>query len=904
MRLSGGIFAVLLLLACTVQAQQSRFGVVKGLVQDSASRQPVEAATISVFLQKDSSLVNYVLTNRKGEFQIKDVPVATTCKLLITYNGLRSHLREFTIPEDQSEVMLGTIRLGKDIKELEEVMVVGLRPPMVIKKDTIEFNAGAFKTVPNAVLEDLVRQLPGIDVDAKGNLTMNGRKIEKITIDGKDFFANDPMVALKNLPRNIIDKIQVVDYKTRQAQFNRTTTGNENKVLNLTLKKDQNQGWFGRASAGYGSEKRYEGGANLNSFSKTKQIAILANANNTNRGGYSGGSFSINSAQSSLGGGGTGFTDNKSGGVNFTNVFSPKLTLSSSYFYNRAFYENITRTQRQNITETKNAFYNSVNSNNSTNNSHKVNMNLEYKPDTSTSLSLTVAYNKDDAKSGSDNDASTKDISGKLINTSVNTLSGKNAADNLGAEFFIGHRFRKDGRSLSLNLSYGSNKSNATDYNSGRKWILKDDLTDSIVHLDQQSKSNGKGSLYAFSLGYTEPLSKNFTALFRYSYSVNKGNSDKATHKFNPATKQYDLIDPELSDAFTNRSEISNPDVSINYFKDNRFRASAGLGLQWLRQRNTSLIQKDMDQKYLNYFPAANFTWQMSKTGEVSLSYTGRSEQPTSQQLQPVPDNSNPLLITLGNPDLKPAFNHNLNLTIRQSKGQAYWYGGLGLNATSNMIGTEVDFDVDKQTMKPININGNYSVNGNITMSRSWKVKDFNFRFNSTLGAEVRRDISIVSKQRVETRLYNWMGRLFVSSTYKDLINLMPSYFVRISDSKYHPNAQQNVSNVSHQLSVDLFINWPKRLIIENNVGYTYNSNIAPGFKKNITSWNAAAMYQLLKNNKGILRVAIYDILKQNSNVTRNMTSTFVQDIQVQVLQQYVMVSFLYNFSQFGAKKK
>ncbi|NML19780.1 outer membrane beta-barrel protein [Pseudoflavitalea sp. G-6-1-2] len=904
MRLSGGIFAVLLLLACTVQAQRARFGVVKGLVQDSANRQPVEAATISVFLQKDSSLVNYVLTNRKGEFQIKDVPVATPCKLLISYNGLKSHLQEFTIPEDQSEAMLGTIRLGKSVKELEEVMVVGMRPPMVIKKDTIEFNAGAFKTVPNAVLEDLVRQLPGIDVDSKGNLTMNGKKIEKITIDGKDFFANDPMVALKNLPKNIIDKVQVVDYKTREAQFNKTTTGNENKVLNLTLKKDQNQGWFGRASGGYGSEKRYEGGVNLNSFSKTKQIAVLANGNNTNRGSYGGGSFSIASAQSSLGGGGTGFTDNKSGGLNFTNVFSPKLTLSSSYFYNRSFYENVTKTQRQNITETKNAFYNSVNSNNNTGSNHRVNVNLDYRPDSSTSMNLTMGFNRDDSKPWSNNDASTRDISGKLINTSVNTLNGKSTSDNFAAEFFIGHRFKKEGRSLSMNLSYGNSKTNGEDYNAGRKWILKDDLTDSVVNLDQQSKSNGKNNTYLLSIGYTEPILKDLNVLFRYSYSVTKGNSDKATHKFNPETKQYDLIDPELSDAFTNRSEISNPDVSFNYFKNNRFRASTGLGLQWLRQQNTSLIQKDMDQKYLNYFPSANFTWQMSKTGEVSFAYNGRSEQPTAQQLQPVPDNSNPLLITLGNPDLKPAFNHNLNLTVRQSKGQCYWYGGLGLNVTSNMIGTEIDFDVDKQTMKPININGNYAVNGNLTLSKSWKAKDFNFRMNSTLGAEVRRDISMVSKQKVETRLYNWMGRLFVSGTYKDLINIMPSYFIRISDSKYNPNAQQSVSNVSHQLSVDLFLNWPKRLIIENNVGYIYNSNIAPGFRKSITSWNAAAMYQILKDNKGVLRVAIYDILKQNSNVNRSMTATYVQDVQVQVLQQYVMVSFLYNFSQFGGKKK
>ncbi len=446
MRLSALLIAVLLFSVCTLQAQRTKYGVVNGTVLDSASRQPVEAATISVFLLQDSSLVNYVLTNRKGQFQVKDIPLGKTCHLLVTCNGLKSYTQPFIITEDKSDTTLPPIRLGKAVKELEEVMVIGMRPPMVIKKDTIEFNAGAFKTMPNAVLEDLVKQLPGVDIDKDGNLTMNGRKIEKITIDGKDFFGNDPQMALKNLPRSIIDKIQVADNKTRQAQFNKTTTGDENKVLNLTLKKDQNQGWFGRVYGGYGSEDRYEAGGNMNMFNTEKQISIIASANNTNRSSAGMGSFGISNAQSSLGGGGSGFTDNKTGGLNFSNVFSKKLTIASSYFYSRGFFENNTRTQRQYILAEDDLSiydYHSLNTNSNTNNNHRVNVSIDYRPDTMTNLYLNASYGKVDGYSGSVNDASSKGRTGTLLNTSINELNGTNNGNNIAAEFFIGRRFRK-----------------------------------------------------------------------------------------------------------------------------------------------------------------------------------------------------------------------------------------------------------------------------------------------------------------------------------------------------------------------------------------------------------------------------------------------------------------------------
>lgn len=908
MRLSVLLIAVFFCSVCTLQAQRTKYGVVKGTVIDSASRQPVESATISVFLVQDSSLVNYVLTNRKGEFQVKEVPLGQPCHLLVSFNGLKSFIQPFTISENKTDTTLPPIRLGKAVKELEEVMVIGQRPPMLVKKDTIEFNAGSFKTMPNAVLEDLVRQLPGIDVDKDGNLTMNGRKIEKITIDGKDFFGNDPQVALKNLPRNIIDKIQVADNKTKQNQFNKTTTGEENKVLNLTLKKDQNRGWFGRLFGGYGSEERYEAGGNINMFNSEKQVSILANANNTNRTNYGGSSFSINNAQSSLGGGGSGFTDTKTGGLNFSNVFSKKLTMSSSYFFSRSAFENNTRTQRQYILaeDTMSIYdYNSLNSNSSTNRNHRVNIGIDYRPDSMTSLYLNTAYGKSDGESGSVNDAQSRNSKGSLLNTSYNELDGTNSGNNIATEFFIGRRFRKEGRNISLNLNFNSDITKSIDHNNGRIWLLKQDGVDSTDNLNQRSNMKNESNSYGFTFGYSEPLAKNLNLLARYSYRVGTGSSNKNTNRYNDVTGAYDIADTLLTDAFTNRNEISNPDISLNYLKENRFRGMLGFGMQWLRQKTTSRIQKDMDQRYVNIFPTANIAYQLSKTGEISFYYNGSSSQPSPQQLQPVPDNSNPLYIIMGNPDLRPSFSHNLSISIRQTVGKWYWFGSANYGTTTNQIVTETYFDeLRRQVSRPLNMNGNHMINGSGTVSRTWKSKTWSFRVNSNVGVNYSRNIARIDKQNVETKTYGFNGRLYLSTTYKELINFMPSYSIRLSDAKYNMAQNQDPSNVNHVFTTDLFINWPKRLIIENNLMYSYNSRIAPGFRKGVTSWNAAANYQLFRNKKGMLRFAIYDILKQNTNVSRNITQNYIQDVQVQVLQQYYLVSFLYNLQKFGSKQE
>ena len=905
MRLSGGLlFMLLIIFACSVQAQQSRYGTLKGTIRDSANRTPIEAATVSVFLLSDSSLVSYALSTRRGEFQIKEIPIDAECQLLISFNGFRSFTKKFKIPEDKKEWVLEPVYLAQIFTELEDVVVVGQRPPMLIKKDTIEFNAASFRTQPNAVLEDLLKQLPGVDIDKDGNLTMNGKKVSKITIDGKDFFGNDPLVALKNLPRNIIEKVQVADNKTREAQFNKTTTGNEDKVINLTLKKDQKQGWFGRVSGGYGSEKRYESGASLNYFDDKTQVNFIGNMNNTNQSGGNG-SFSINNAQSSFGGGGSGIIETKSGGANYSRVFNKKMTLSSSYFLNDGYNANLTRLRRQNILQDSTFFYNSINSTASENTTHRANVGLDLRPDSFTNINLNTFYTRTDNSSTNNNDAESTAPSGKMLNTSKNMLNNNSGDDGLGAELFMGRRLRKEGRSVSLNLNYSYNDQLSRERNNGENVFYKTDGSESKEVINQRRTGANKDNTFAASVSYSEPLMKDMMMLLRYSYRATNSTSGRLTYRFNPATGEHDIVDSAYTNSFRNRTSIHHPDVSFMYTFSDKLKTNIGLGVQMLTQENESTIQKDLKQQYTNFFPNLSMGYQFARTGEVNIFYTGSSQQPSIQQLQPVPDNSNPLYLQLGNPDLRPSFNHNINLNVRYANAKNYCYGSMNYSMVNNQIVQETYYDsLGRQVSRPINVNGNYNAAANFAFSKNWKKNDWSIRVNSSVNAGFGRNQLYTNKVKNITKNYTASLKLGISGTYKELITFQPAYSIRFNDTRYSIQSNRQAEFIFHQLQGSLFWNWPKRVIVENNIQYTYNGRIADGFRKGMTLWNAAVNLQLFKNKQGILRFAVYDLLKQNTSVRRQITQDYIQDTEVQILQRYCMLSFIYDLRKFGKTGK
>ncbi|HEX6429290.1 MAG TPA: outer membrane beta-barrel protein [Niastella sp.] len=903
MRWSAGIIVCFLLLSTCVQAQRTRYGAIKGTIADSLSRRSLESTSIAVYLATDSSLVNYALSSRKGDFTVTDIPLNTNCTMVITHRGYEIFFKSIKLAPDSKELLLDTIWLVKSFNELKAVTVTALRPPVSVKPDTLEFNVSSFKTMPNAMIEDLLKQLPGVDVDKDGNITINGKKVSKIMVDGREFFGGDPKIAIKNLPKDIIDKLQVVDNKSREARFNKTTDGNEDLAINLTLRKEVQKGWFGRLSAGYGTSDRYEGAAMVNFFNGSKQFSLIGNTNNTNRGSISGSDFNISSSRSTLDGGGGGLTRAASGGLNFSDNIGRQIKLNGSYFYNNSHTDNLSKLQRENRLPDTSFLYNADNNNVNDYINHRFSLNANYTIDTLTEIHFNSYVNTNQSDAVNSKQAVSAALNGQVINTSENSFTTKGDGKNISTEFFFSHRFLKQGRGLTLGFNYNYNDQKGINDNIGQNDFYKNGASDSIDLVNQRSNTKNTGKVLSFTATYSEPINKYLNAIIRYNYNRNNNYSDKITNGFNAVTGKYDLADTAFTNAFQNTNETHNPDVSISFNKT-LYRASIGSGIQFLKQDNLSVTTGSLlHQYYVNFTPSANLGYNFSKTGSATIYYNGRNQQPSIQQLQPVPDNSNPLYVQLGNPDLRPSFFHNINLQVRESKGTNYWFTGLTFNTTQNQIINQTWFDdVGKQLSQPVNVNGNFGMSGNLQYSKTWKKREVTLRMNLGSNGYYNRNNTFSNMVSITSKAYSFSQSVGLNFTYKQQLSIMPTFNIRYNKTSYGTQSIQDAAFNTKTFSLSAFWNQPKWLILENNLQYSYNSQIAPGFNKSVTMWSAAVNCLLFKNQQGMLRLAIYDILKQNAGVYRSITQNYIEDRQTDVLQQYFLLSFIYNLRKFNTK--
>jgi hypothetical protein len=903
MRWSAGIIVCFLFVCTFVQAQRTRYGLVKGTVIDSSTMRPLESATISVFLVSDTSLINYALTSRRGEFTVTDIPLNTPCSLLVSHSGYLSLEKTFTIPPDQKELRFDPLFLDRAVNELQAVTVTAVRPPVSVRQDTLEFNVSAFKTLPNSMVEDVLKLLPGVEVDREGNITINGKKVTRLTLDGREFFGGDPKIAIRNLPKDLIDRLQVVDNKTKESRFNKTTTGNEDLAINLTLRKDVRRGWFGRASVGYGTSDRYEAAAMMNFLNGSKQLNFIGNANNTNRGTISGEDFNISSGRSTLDGGGGGLTRAQSAGVNFGDNLGKQLKLNGSYFYNSSRTDNFSRLQRQNILPDTSFFYNAGNNSVTDYGNHRFTLNATYTIDTLTELHVNAYVNTNSGDAVTNNKAVSTGLSGQMINTSNNQYNSVSDGENLTGELFFSRRFRKQGRGFTVGVNYNYMDNKSVNVNEAENVFYKNGLVDNRDSINQQSLVTGSGDNISVTATWAEPIIKNWTVLARYTYTHNLSRNDKITNNFNKATGKYDMEAPAFTNRFRNLNEAHNLDLSLMYNKE-KFRAMIGSGVQLMTQDNRSLSNDQLlHQYFINVTPSANISYHFSKSGSISVFYNGRSQQPSIQQLQPVPDNSNPLYIQQGNPDLKPAFYHNINLHARKSNGKNYWFTGLSFNTTKNQIINETYFDsVGRQVSRPVNVNGNFGFSGNLQYNYTIERKNWTLRMNLGSNGYFNSNTSFINQVRVAARSLSIAESVGMSFTYKEVLSLVPAFNIRFNKTMYTDQAVQDASFNTKTFSLSAFWNQPKRLIIENNLQYNYNSQMAEGFSKGVVMWSAAMNWLLFKKQQGVLRLAVYDILKQNAGVYRSITQISIEDRQTQILQQYFLLSFIYNLRKLNFK--
>ena len=907
---SGKCLLMLLMILFSPMAFAQQSGVnVTGSVVEQGSDTPIEQATVRLLNVKDSAMVRGVVSARNGSFTLKNVKKGSYL-LHITFIGYDPLYQPLQITGKKNPVNVGKLELSDGAIELGEAVVIGKAPEVTVRNDTVEYNADSYKVTEGSVLEDLLKKMPGVEVDSEGKITVNGKEVKKVMVDGKEFFSDDPKVASKNLPAKMIDKLQVLDKKRDMAQMTGFDDGEEETVINLTVKPGMKQGWFGNAYGGYGSKDRYEGNAMVNRFVNNDQITFMGGANNTNNMGFSDLASTMFSGMGGGGGrrggfgAGSGITSSGNAGLNFSKEFKPdKLTLGGNTRYSHSDNDARSKSDRQNILPGDSSSYdNSEAMSRTKSDNFGVDFRLEWKPDTMTQLIFRPSFSFSHSMNDNFSDATTLDNERDTVNTNKSSNYSESNGYNLNASIDFSRKLNNKGRVFSATLSGGNSDSYSDGMN--RSDIVYFNQTDALKNsiIDQRSRYDNKGFNYRAYVSWVEPIGHN--NFIQATYSISQRKQEALKNVYNQdADGIYNVLDSAYSQSYRNNFISQRASLS---FKSQRakFNYTIGLNLDPSYSSSENFVGdttlSKITRKVVNLSPMAQFNYMFDKRTNLRIMYNGRTSQPSMTQLQPVADISDPTNITIGNPDLNPRYTNNVFIRFQQftpEKQRAFMIMANGSYIINDIVSyTSYNQETGVKTTTYKNVNGNYS--GNVRMMLNTPLKNKKFSINSMTMASFANSNGYINEEKNTNRnlILSERGGIDFRSSYLDLgVNGNIRY--NATSNSLQKENNQNTFNYGAGGYTTIYL--PLNFKIESDVNWSTNSGYGDGFKQNEVLWNASASKSFLKNNQGTLRFKIYDILQQRSNISRSVTASYIQDSEYNTLGSYFMVHFIYRFSIF-----
>ncbi len=898
-------------------------GSIKGKLVDSSGKNPLGLATITLFKAADTALITYRLSNPEGEFRVPGLPLNIECRMVVTYSGFEAFRREFTLKTEEPMDM-GNLSLMPTSKSLDEIIIMAERPPVTVRQDTIEFNAASFKTLPTSLVEDLLRKLPGVQVDREGNITANGRRVNRIMVDGKAFFGDDPKMATRNLPANVIEKVQVTEDKDEAARNSDGDLSNVGQVINLTLKKGVKKGWFGKLYAGAGTKDRYEAGGIANIYRDTMQLSVIGFSNNLNRSGFSFkeiqdvGGFNrsgFNSVMISNRGGQTGFAINgisfggldqgiartTGGGFNLNHAPNKKNSLFLQYFFGN------TRGQVDQLTNVQ-QFFNDTSVNTLTTtltnrlaNTHNVGAGANLKPDTLTDVNFRSGFSY--STNADDIAARINVTNNKLgqLSTGAGSQLNKIFNSNYNHNLFLTRRFRgKKGRTL--NLSHFLN------FTSSLQRYITEALNEYFYPFpyDRDFAQLRRQDVPALSvntnLNFSEPLSKKLTLRFNNQYQFINDRQHIAI--FNQdGNARYELQDLAQARGFERNQHRVNSYIGLSY-KISQATLSAGVNGLWQSiHNNFKNISSPVNTTLFHLLPSVNFNWK-----QLSAQINQSVSAPSINNLTPLPDSTNPFFIRYGNPNLKPAKRTSLyvnNFVFLQGSGTSFNFFANGSFTDDDVVLKKTVAKNGVQTTMPVNASGTVNFYGSVGFGKEFKRNQkfiFSFRFSPYVNFDRRK---LIVNDNVSTATNFQVGpNLNLSFNWDDKVEMRPAYSPGISRTTYTDPSFQNLKVLTHYLENELIVRLPKKLVWETNIAYRYNSEVAPGLPKENLLWNAAVTLLMMKGDVGMLKLSVFDILNRNNGFYRFTRENQITDQRTNVLQRYGALTFTYNIRNMGAPKK
>ncbi len=904
---------------------------VKGSLTDSATLKPIENAVVAMVVKANATDTVYTFTNEKGQFKFDIIPTSNF-SIIIRHLSYKPVAKFIPVTKVEKTIDVGAFVLTYDAQLLDEVKVE--TAAIVIKEDTVEYNAGSFTVKEGAVVEELVKKLPGIQVDKDGNITAQGKSVSRVKVNGKDFFGGDVKTATRELPANIVDKIQIIDDYGDQATVSGIKDGEPDKVMNIQLKKDKNRGFFGRATAGYGTQKRYLGSFNGNYFNNDRQISVLANSNNTNTslfnfsGGDNRGATSMMRSGMNVlsnaggmgglsgfdpsafsGGNSNGISTANSFGFNYRDKWGKKISAYGSYSYNHKNTDQLQISSSQRFFENS-SFVNNQDVNNITiGNTHRFTLNIEFQIDSFNYLKISPSINF------SESDANNKTIFGNTDNGGNKTSDGSNKsvteskAPNVAATILYNHKFKKYGRNFSSSITLGNSKNNFEQdvFNLSTQYIPFPRAFNIFQFINQQNNNHNYGVRFT----YAEPLSKTRSLDLSFSHNLNYSRNNRATYNVDSAT-QAQTINSILSNNYENNFYNNRIGVSIRTTQK-KYNYTLGLSLQPINLQGNS-ITKDSAYKTIkrvNLFPVARFTYNFSRTKTFNFNYTGNATQPSFSQLQPVLDVSNQQSITSGNPNLKPSVSNSLNFSYNNFNfiSGKVLFTNLNVSSIKNQIVyNTISSGGGQQLRLPENVNGYYNVMGFYTISKPYKNRKYvlslrgNANFNNNIN--LIDSIKSVGKNWIASQGFNF------EYNYKQIVEFGVGVAYSINDVKYKSKSGkpltllQNSSSNAWVFSSNINLNITKFLVLRYDVDYTVNNGLANNISQNQAIMNASIEQQLFKKKNGIFKIEAFDLFKQNTNINRSVLANAITDSRTNRLTRYFIASFTYRLQKFVGQKK
>ena len=924
------LLAVIVLVSHTSYAQTGRD--IKGIVRDSTGTSVI-AATVKYIVGTDSV---FTRTNADGEFTLKGVK-SSTFLLTVSSLGYQTLNKRFLYKDGETPIELGPITLKAQNRMLNEVVISGT-PGVTIKEDTIVYRAADYPLRENALAEDLLKKLPGVEVDKDGNVTAQGKQITRVRVNGKDFFGGDVKTATQQLPANILESAQIIDDYGDQANLTGVRNGDPEKILNFTIRADKNKGYFARGTVGGGDKERYQGSLTANKYNNSEQFSFIGNLNNINSnvfsfgsggGGFSGGGGSARVQQvGSSGGGGQRFQGGQSGGggfsgggssggdgitsvgsvgLNYRKDYSTKWSSYGNYSYSNRNNDVLSDQLQQNNFQSGLIVMDQLSAKNVVNENHRFGWNLEYKPDTLNYIKFSPTFSYS-ASDDAGNSSFIQNLNSVLSSDGTTVYNTTSTSPGFGANLLLNHRFQKRGRNISLFVNANNAKTNQQD----------DQLTQYInyvasgntnVYRNQDLYDENRSSNISANFSYLEPLGKFSGLEFSLNHSTTNYKNERETFDVNSAGI------PSLNMGLSNdyNYSFSTNRIGLNFRVNQKmYNYSFGLSAQPNVLDGNSVVL-GVNTPYrntgFNFIPSARYSYNFSRTRAINAFYFGRANEPTYIQLQPIPDVTNPQFPVYGNPDLNAEVTHFLNFRYNNfnfTSGDVLFFYVSGNYTENKIVSNIVRSTVSGvglvQETRYLNTDGYYTTNAFYNFSKPFKEKKYVFSFNGS--ANYINNISFTDN--VKNRGKNWIFSQGLNMQVNPNKNLEFNPGLRYS---FNTNTNDAITNnntkvSSYAMNFNSKVYFLKTLLFGTDLSKTFNDGYSSSLAVNPFIINTYLEKQFLKDKSATLRFQAFDLLDENTSVSRQVSANTITDSQSNRLSRYFMLSFTMRLQKFVGQQQ